>query len=612
MNKQPLEALRRLFARLPKAERAAAQELLKALEADQTEAETRTQLVEHVVHDAKNLLQALLPTLKQYLPEDAHRMLEPQLRSLELQLQQQLSADQVDANLTEPLGDYAKRLAEQFAPAFSAARLRFWVHCDDGVVGTEVPVAAFSQVLNNLLINSLKYSPSGDVCVDFVSVEGELQATVTDEGLSIGGAIHLPEDEGHDIRGKRAGSKGLRSVGLVLEQHGWSLRLEPRDHAGTLARLSCKGLAVKAKTPKQQLLNNRLVLLALPAGDYTQTLERELKALGATVLHRPQLAPDFHPVGYDIILYDPAALLSSTQRELLHAIENAIPISLQIEGAANLPAHRQALLSSLKGVLEAPSTHTADKAAHIRTLLVEDEPFSATAIRQQLSPYRFELLIVDSGLAALRSAQQQSFDLVFMDWQLPDVEPDRVIQKLREVQPEAKLVVLSGYSKTQVELEHKTERRLAGWMSKPLNIKRLFELLELDEHSLRRNEDEPPQHVSSPRTNYRLTPTLVQPVASTQSQTGQSAPSRQFLQLLLPLVNELHVSLSRGDYDALFTPLQLLKAYLSRTDWETLQTPVRRFERKLQELDIEALEPILLDIQELATQQLAATQAVSA
>ncbi|MFW5658781.1 MAG: response regulator, partial [Bacteroidota bacterium] len=347
---------------------------------------------------------------------------------------------------------------------------------------------------------------------------------------------------------------------------------------------------------------------AIPVGDYTLALERELKALGATVLHRPQLSPDFHPVGYDIILYDPATLLSSTQRERLHAIENAIPVSLQIEGAANLPTYRQTLLNCIRGVLEAPSTQAAAKTAHLRTLLIEDEPFAAAAIRQQLSPYRFELLTVDSGLAALRRAQQQAFDIVLMDWQLPDVEPERVIQKLGEVQPEAKLVVLSGYDETQVELAQKIRRQLAGWMSKPLNIKRLFELLELDAHTLRRSDDEPPQHVQSPRTTYRLTPALAPPAVSTPPQT---LPSKQFLQLLLPLVNELQVSLSRGDYDALFTPLQLLKAYLSRTDWEALQTPVRRFERKLQELDIEELEPILEDIHDLAIMQLATTRELS-
>jgi len=57
---------------------------------------------------------------------------------------------------------------------------------------------------------------------------------------------------------------------------------------------------------------------------------------------------------------------------------------------------------------------------HQRALLVEDIHFSAEASKSVLQSLGFEVVVVDSGNAAIERVSMDRFDIVFLDINLPD------------------------------------------------------------------------------------------------------------------------------------------------------------------------------------------------
>jgi DNA-binding response OmpR family regulator len=65
-------------------------------------------------------------------------------------------------------------------------------------------------------------------------------------------------------------------------------------------------------------------------------------------------------------------------------------------------------------------------------LLVEDEHELAALLRRQLEAEGHRVLVASDGLTALRLAEQESPDLVVLDWMLPGLDGLAVCRRLRE------------------------------------------------------------------------------------------------------------------------------------------------------------------------------------
>ncbi|MFA6563608.1 MAG: response regulator [Verrucomicrobiia bacterium] len=80
-----------------------------------------------------------------------------------------------------------------------------------------------------------------------------------------------------------------------------------------------------------------------------------------------------------------------------------------------------------------------------RILVIDDEPCIL-----ELFPYIFPLpnylvALAADDRAALQLAETQVFDLAFVDYRLQEVDGAVVARKLRELQPNMKVVLMSGY-----------------------------------------------------------------------------------------------------------------------------------------------------------------------
>ena len=85
----------------------------------------------------------------------------------------------------------------------------------------------------------------------------------------------------------------------------------------------------------------------------------------------------------------------------------------------------------------------------MKILLVEDERRIAKNIENLLAPQGFNVAIEATGKGALFTAENEKFDVIVLDWMLPDVDGLEVCKKLRARQITTPILMLTA--KSQVE-----------------------------------------------------------------------------------------------------------------------------------------------------------------
>lgn len=82
----------------------------------------------------------------------------------------------------------------------------------------------------------------------------------------------------------------------------------------------------------------------------------------------------------------------------------------------------------------------------MRILLVEDDSHIALSLKKFLTRSGYIVDAESTGEIALYQAENQEYDLVILDWMLPDMEGTQILQKLREGGSRVPVLMLSAKS----------------------------------------------------------------------------------------------------------------------------------------------------------------------
>jgi DNA-binding response OmpR family regulator len=95
---------------------------------------------------------------------------------------------------------------------------------------------------------------------------------------------------------------------------------------------------------------------------------------------------------------------------------------------------------------EASSCSTASRARkQTRVLVVEDEKLVNWALVTSLTKWGFAVHPVFTGWDAVKEFQKCGFDVVLLDYQLPDLDGLAVARQIRHLQPDAVIVLLTSF-----------------------------------------------------------------------------------------------------------------------------------------------------------------------
>lgn len=105
-------------------------------------------------------------------------------------------------------------------------------------------------------------------------------------------------------------------------------------------------------------------------------------------------------------------------------------------------------------------------------LIVDDEEIIRDFLSEVLEDY--EISLACDGDEAIEKLKERSFDLVITDLRMPKVPGEEVVKAARDLRPETKVIVISGYSSLYT-VSQSVSHGACAFLSKPFSIKELMQ-----------------------------------------------------------------------------------------------------------------------------------------
>jgi signal transduction histidine kinase/CheY-like chemotaxis protein len=327
------------------------------------------------------------------------------------------------------------------------------------------------QILLNLLGNAIKFTPEGEVVLRIEPAAGNdaLHISVSDTGIGIGAAslkqVFEPFRQADDASNRRFGGSGL---GLAIsrqlvEAMGGSIGVQSTLGKGSRFDVHLALPTSQQPQPAPPPLGHTIVYFE-PHEPSAQALAAQLRRLGC-IAYRCTSPRDLRQwmakhagdaeqpwllaavdatetwgfLEASINWLDPERVIGMGRSES-HAIDAARE-RFNVPRNIVKPVLRSALVSRLgagpgagrTGAVAAPSPPppTAGRVSAKHVLVVEDDRTNQLIVCSMLHNAGYRTTTADNGTQALDLLAHRVFDVVLMDWQMPDLDGLEVTRRLR-------------------------------------------------------------------------------------------------------------------------------------------------------------------------------------
>ena len=440
-----------------------------------------------------------------------------------------MSVEAVDFDLYGEIADIMRILR----PEATAKNLRLATH-----IGADVPPFLFGgrqqlrQVLTNLLSNAVKFTERGHILLSAERIGGtaerpQLRFEVADTGIGIAPEacqrVFESFTQADDSTNRRYGGTGL---GLALAKQltglmGGTIGLESEVGKGSRFRIELAMTAAprRAEPISQKILFGRDVLLISPDGELARLLHPVLSEAGFILQRLPSIgaavdrimAERRAGIDYHIAVVDRAAGLAPAEAAI--ALRTADPngdFALAVRGGAQSPAEaavrenflvslpqepNPTMLGNLVHALYAFDTLRKDEGEEaqrrraaekmratrpMRILIAEDNAVNRKVTAKILSRAGHIPVLVDNGDAALDALEQDQFDLVLLDVNMPGTSGIEVVKLHRFAhmdEPRLPMLALTADATTETRARCE-EAGMDGYITKPVEAAKLLQVIE--------------------------------------------------------------------------------------------------------------------------------------
>ena len=115
-------------------------------------------------------------------------------------------------------------------------------------------------------------------------------------------------------------------------------------------------------------------------------------------------------------------------------------------------------------------------------LVVDDDPGLQDLFRTFLKTIGFSRVVVGTATEAIKSLRKQTFDLMFLDLQLPDAPGDQVYKTAKQIDPDLNVIVITGYPDSEI-LDRILQVSPVTVLKKPLKVEQLNQTVNILGHS---------------------------------------------------------------------------------------------------------------------------------
>jgi CheY-like chemotaxis protein len=112
-------------------------------------------------------------------------------------------------------------------------------------------------------------------------------------------------------------------------------------------------------------------------------------------------------------------------------------------------------------------------------LVVEDNSSARMALEALLDALNYKVVVAADPAEAMEvfAAQQESIELVISDLILPQFSGPELYDRLREIKPQLRCIIMSGYP-LEDESTRLRQHGIRYWIQKPFNMRQLLEMLQ--------------------------------------------------------------------------------------------------------------------------------------
>ncbi|MDM3884506.1 response regulator [Pseudomonas sp. BCRC 81390] len=356
------------------------------------------------------------------------------------------------------------------------------------------------QVVSNLLSNALKFTRFGRVDVRLSTIVGGVRLEVRDTGIGIPeeaqARIFQPFTQAGAGITRQFGGTGLGltlTYNLCKAMQG-HLHIDSRPGFGS--RFSADlPLAVHTEAIAPAPLQGRVAALSMAGSGLDELLQDLLPAWGLTY-QRHDRSSTLDAASIDLVITDDLDRLFElrpalkTPILLVTAYGNFLP-SEQSVALAPLhqlarPLARNALYQTLRRTLQGfePEHPLASPAITLeqgraRILLVEDNPVNQLVAKGMLAKLGCQVHLATQGAEALEMLEQEPFDLVLMDCNMPVMDGYEASRRIRQSGrwPDLPIVALTANAMPE-ERERCRAAGMNDYLAKPFRREELLALID--------------------------------------------------------------------------------------------------------------------------------------
>ncbi|MDI9408412.1 MAG: ATP-binding protein [Candidatus Pacebacteria bacterium] len=386
----------------------------------------------------------------------------------------------------------------------------------------ETDGARLRQVLMNLVGNAIKFTPRGHIllqigCMERANGAGQqLWVEVSDTGIGVPDGLKSSIFESFvqgDPSNRRAyggSGLGLSITRQLVELLGGRIGVSDREGGGSVFRFSIplNPIPTEDMPPLRQVpsFKNRRVWLYSQSAVTQLVLDGYFKQWGGVVAVNPsipnlrKMAPSALP---DLVIIDGQNRLAATDvsdlTEMMKGSRRLVWLGEIDAPEGEVQLARPILFKQLVAVVtrllpdtavaiaterEAKETSNVTAATPVETeerakiLLVEDNRINQTVVTTMLTRLGHSVAAANNGQLALKMLDEQSFDLVLMDLQMPGMDGEEATRRIRT---ESRFANLPVIALTAHAFSGVRERVLAqgfdDYLSKPLRREQFIDLV---------------------------------------------------------------------------------------------------------------------------------------
>jgi two-component system OmpR family response regulator len=107
-------------------------------------------------------------------------------------------------------------------------------------------------------------------------------------------------------------------------------------------------------------------------------------------------------------------------------------------------------------------------------LVVEDEKLQSWSLAKSLAKWGYAVSPVYTGRDAVAKAEKSEYDIILLDYQLPDFDGLEVARRVRQIQPNAVIFLVTAFQLSELPVQ---TGLIDAYFNKPLDLQQLHQAL---------------------------------------------------------------------------------------------------------------------------------------